>query len=141
MPETFIHPPKTMLEVWERLPEGTLCQLINNKLIISPEPFIIHQQVLNEINIEISIFLKKNALGKLFISPIDVYFSDEDVFQPDLVFVENKNRNIIDKKGLVGSPDLVIEVLSTSTSHFDYQEKKSVYERFGVREYFIVDPN
>jgi hypothetical protein len=62
---TLLHPPKTMLEVWETLPEGTLCQLINNKLVMSPAPIDLHQVLLNEINIEISIFLRKNAIGKI----------------------------------------------------------------------------
>jgi len=141
MPETLIHPPKTMLEVWESLPEGTLCELINNKLIMSPAPLIIHQQVLNQINIEISIFLKKNPIGKIFISPLDVYFSDKDVFQPDIMFIGNSNLDIIGKKGLLGAPNMVIEILSPSNSLLDYEEKKSVYEQFGVAEYFIVDPN
>ncbi len=69
MPVTIPHPPKTMLEVWENLPEGTLCQLINNNLVMSPSPLDIHQVVLNDINIEISIFLQKNPLGKIRIAP------------------------------------------------------------------------
>jgi len=64
MASTITHPPKSMLEVWESLPEGTLCQLINNKLVMSPSPIDIHQVVLNEINIEISIFLRKKILEK-----------------------------------------------------------------------------
>jgi Uma2 family endonuclease len=141
MPETLIHPPKTILEVWESLPEGTLCQIINSKLIMSPAPIVKHQQILNEINIEISIFLKKNLIGKIFISPIDVHFSDENILQPDILFIENKNLNIVEKKRVNGAPNLIIEILSPSTSQVDYEEKKSVYERFGVQEYFIVDPN
>ena len=141
MVSTLIHPPKTMLEVWESLPEGTLCQLINNKLIISPAPIVIHQQILNEINVEISIFLRKNPIGKLIISPADVHFSKENILQPDLLFIKKENAKIIRNKGIFGSPDLVIEVLSPSTSQLDYEDKKIVYERFGVQEYFIVDPN
>ncbi len=141
MPETLIHPPKTMLEVWESLPEGTLCQLINNKLIMSPAPQNLHQVVLNEINIEISLFLRKNKIGEVRISPFDVHFSDENILQPDLLFIRNENLNSIRNKGLFGAPDLIVEVLSPSTSYLDYEEKKSVYERFGVHEYFIVDPN
>ncbi|MEP6584552.1 MAG: hypothetical protein ABJA90_09810 [Ginsengibacter sp.] len=57
MPDTLIHPPRTMLEVWETLPEGTLCQLINDKLVLSPAPIDIHKVVRNEINVEISIYL------------------------------------------------------------------------------------
>jgi hypothetical protein len=54
MSETLIRPPQTIQEVWERLPEGTLCQIINNKLIISPAPQNLHQVVLNEINVDLN---------------------------------------------------------------------------------------
>ncbi|HEY5463492.1 MAG TPA: Uma2 family endonuclease [Hanamia sp.] len=141
MTQTLIHPPKSIQEVWESLPEGTLCQLINNKLIMSPAPIIIHQQILNEINIEISFFLRKNPIGKIIISSIDVHFSQINILQPDILFIKNENLDIIKSKWLFGSPDLVIEILSPSTSKIDYEEKKLVYERYGVEEYFIVDPN
>ncbi|MEP7233044.1 MAG: Uma2 family endonuclease [Ginsengibacter sp.] len=141
MPEILTHPPKTLLEVWETLPEGTLCQIINNKLVMSPAPVIIHQQILNEINIEISLYLRKNPLGKIIIAPVDVYFSEKNIFQPDILFIKNENLDKIKSKKLAGSPDLVIEILSPSTSQLDYEEKKIIYERYGVQEYFIVDPN
>ncbi len=57
------------------------------------------------------------------------------------MFVTNENLHKIKSKGLVGSPDLVIEILSPSTAHLDYEEKKIIYERYGVQEYFIVEPN
>ncbi|HEY9340910.1 MAG TPA: Uma2 family endonuclease, partial [Hanamia sp.] len=140
MPETIIHPPKSMLEVWESLPEGTLCQLINNKLIMSPAPLDIHQVVLNEINFEIFSFLKKSKIGQVRIAPYDVHFSRENILQPDILFIKNENLHKIESKGLFGSPDMIIEVLSPSTSQLDFEEKKLVYERFGVQEYFIIDP-
>lgn len=87
MPQTLIHPPKTILEIWESLPEGTLCQLINNRLIMNPAPQNLHQVVLNEINIEVSLYLRKNKIGEVRISPFDVHFSDEDILQPDLLFI------------------------------------------------------
>jgi len=141
MASALIHPPKTIQEVWESLPEGTLCQLINDKLIMSPTPQNLHQVVLNEINIEISLFLRKNRIGEVRISPFDVHFSDEDILQPDLLFIKNENLNSIRNKGLFGVPDLIVEVLSPSTSYLDFEEKKQVYEKFGVQEYFIVEPN
>ena len=141
MPQTLIHPPKTILEVWESLPEGTLCQLINNKLIMSPAPLDIHQVVLNEINIEIGIYLRKNKIGQIRIAPYDVHFSKQNILQPDLLLIKNENLNKIEKNGLYGAPDMIIEILSPSTSQLDYEEKKLVYERFEVSEYFIVDPN
>lgn len=61
---TALHPPKTIYEVWESLPEGTLCQLINNNLVTSPAPLDVQQFILNEINIELSLYLRKKILGK-----------------------------------------------------------------------------
>jgi Uma2 family endonuclease len=140
MPETIIHPPKSMLEVWESLPEGTLCQLINNKLIMSPAPLDIHQVVLNDINFEIFSFLRKSKIGQIRIAPYDVHFSKENILQPDILFIKNENLHKIESKGLFGSPDMIIEVLSPSTSQLDFEEKKLVYQRFRVQEYFIIDP-
>jgi Uma2 family endonuclease len=139
--QTIIHPPKSMLEVWESLPEGTLCQLINNKLVMSPASQNLHQVVLFEIAFNLETSLNKSHLGEFRIAPFDVYFSNQNILQPDILFVSNKNLQKINKDGLKGAPDLVIEILSPSTSQIDYEEKKSVYERFGVQEYFIVEPN
>ncbi|MEO6683638.1 MAG: Uma2 family endonuclease [Ginsengibacter sp.] len=135
------HPPKSMLEVWETLPEGTLCQLINNKLVMSAAPKDIHQAVLFDIAFEIQTYLKGNKLGKLRIAPYDVHFSKQNIFQPDLVFIKSENMHRIEQKGLIGAPDLVIEVLSQATAQLDFGEKKSVYENYGVEEYFIVNPD
>ena len=89
MESVITHVPKSMFEVWENLPEGTLCQLINNKLVMSPSPIDIHQAVLDEINIEISIFLRKNSLGKIRIAPYDLHFSNQNILQPDILFFKN----------------------------------------------------
>jgi len=140
MTSTLIHPPKSMLEVWESLPEGSLCQLINNKLIMSPAPQNLHQVVAGEIYVEISLYLRKNKIGEVRIAPFDVHFSSQNILQPAILFVKNENLNKINTRGLFGAPDLVIEILSPSTSQLDFEEKKLVYERFGVQEYFIVDP-
>jgi Uma2 family endonuclease len=137
---TTLHPPKTIYEVWESLPEGTLCQLINNNLVMSPSPIDIHQVILNKINNRLFNYLEKNPIGELRIAPYDVHFSKRNIFQPDLIFVTNKNLNKIQSKGLVGVPDLVIEVLSPGTAHKDEGEKKDIYEQYGVQEYFIINP-
>ncbi len=141
MPETLIHPPRTILEVWESLPEGTLCQLINDKLVMSPAPIDIHQVVAGDIFIEVSLLARKTKIGSVRIAPYDVYFSKQNILQPDILFIKKENLHKIKSNGLFGSPDLIVEVLSPSTSHLDLDEKKSIYERYGVQEYFIVDPN
>ncbi|HET7115653.1 MAG TPA: Uma2 family endonuclease, partial [Hanamia sp.] len=130
MTNTLIHPPKIMQEVWESLPEGTLCQLINNKLIMSPAPLNIHQVTIGELFVNLSIFLRKNKIGEVRIAPFDVYFSNENVLQPDIIFIKNENLKKIQNKGLFGAPDIVIEILSPTTSQLDYEDKKIIYERF-----------
>ncbi|MEP6584553.1 MAG: Uma2 family endonuclease [Ginsengibacter sp.] len=74
-------------------------------------------------------------------APYDVHFSKQNILQPDILFIKNENLHKIKSSGLYGSPDLVIEILSPSTSHLDFEEKKLIYERYGVHEYFIVEPN
>ena len=141
MSETLIHPPKTMLEVWETLPEGTLCQLVNDKLIMSPAPIDLHQIIIGEIYIEVSLYLRKKKIGEVRITPYDVHFSKQNILQPDILFIKNENLHKIKTGGLYGAPDLVIEILSPSTSQLDFEEKKLIYERYAVQEYFIVEPN
>ncbi len=141
MASTLIHPPKSMLEVWETLPEGTLCELINNKLVMSPSPIDIHQMVLGDIYLEIALLLTKNKIGKIRIAPYDVHFSKQNILQPEIVFIKNENVHKIKSGGLFGAPDIIIEILSLSTSHLDFDEKKLIYERYGVQEYFIIEPN
>ncbi len=133
-------PPKTMLEVFKLLPEGTLCQLINNQLIMSPAPSDPHQYITGEIFAEIRSILKKNKFGEVRIAPYDVYINNKNVYQPDIVFIAKENVHKIKKNGLHGAPDLVVEVLSPDTSKYDLTEKKKIYERFGVKEYWAVEP-
>lgn len=140
METTLTHPLRSMLEVWKTLPEGTLCQLVNNKLVMSPAPNDLHQVTVGEIYVEISLYLRKNKIGEIRIAPYDVYLSKQNILQPDILFIKNENLNKVKEKGLNGSPDLVIEILSPSTAQLDYEEKKLLYEKFGVEEYFIVDP-
>jgi len=139
--ETYIKPPRTGMEAFELMPEGTFCQLINDVLIMSPAPTPNHQSISGIIYEEISGFVRSQKLGKAFFSPIDVYLNDKNVFQPDIVFVAKDRLEIIDwKKGIMGAPDLVIEVLSKGNEKYDLNEKRIAYEVSGVKEYWVVDP-
>lgn len=136
-----IRPPRTMTEVYQCLPEGTPVQLIENKLIKSPSPFDVHQKVLIKIVNQIINYIERHHLGEVRIAPYDVYFDSDNIFQPDIIFIANDNLKNIQKNGYHGAPDLVIEILSPSTAQYDLKEKKKVYERNGVKEYWIIDPN
>lgn len=138
--ETAIQPPRTMMDVFKSLPEGTRIQLIENNLVISPEPLDRHQLVISEVFPDFAIHVRKNKLGTCRVAPYDVYLDKNNAFQPDIVFISNDRIKFIEEDGLHGAPDLVIEVLSPSTAKYEVSEKKEAYEKAGVKEYWIIDP-
>ena len=135
-----LNPPRTMFEVFESLPEGTLCQLINNNLVMSPALSDGHQKILMKISSKLFYYADTHQLGEVRVAPYDVYFNKRNIYQPDIVFIANANLKNIQEKGLFGAPDLVIEILSPKTAKYDLEDKKDVYERYGVKEYWAVDP-
>ncbi|HLF33982.1 MAG TPA: Uma2 family endonuclease [Cyclobacteriaceae bacterium] len=118
------HPPRTMMEVFQTLPEGTLAQLIKNNLAMSPSPLEIHQKILNDISFVLNSFIRQHHLGEIRFAPYDVYLDRENAFQPDIFFISNEHLNLIKDDGLHGAPDLVVEILSPSTAKYDLEEKR-----------------
>ncbi len=133
--------PKTALDVYRLLPEGTLCEVIDNILYMSPAPKYTHQRLVLLLAKKLSNHTDTANLGEVLISPVDVYFENlTSAVQPDLIYVSTKNMGIMNEDGYIyGAPDLVIEVLSSDRKR-DLVLKKSLYERAGVKEYFVVDP-
>lgn len=125
---------------YERLPEGAPYQLIRGELVMTPSPIPYHQDILGKLFYELKQFIEKNNLGKIYIAPIDVYFSETETYQPDIIFITNDRLSIISEKKIEGPPDLVIEILSPATAYYDLRIKKDTYEQSGVKEYWIVDP-
>lgn len=134
-----IIPPRTAMEVFELLPEGTLCQVIENQLYMSPAPTFPHFLIVKSIYGKINDFVEKNKLGMVAFAPVDVYLDEKNVAQPDIFFIAQEREDTITTKGIKGSPDIIIEILSEGNASFDLGEKKNVYERNGVKEYFAVD--
>jgi Uma2 family endonuclease len=126
------------IEYYKILPEGAPYQLIEGELVMTPAPNPRHQIILGNIVEKIRHFVKGKGIA--IFSPVDVYLDDENAFQPDLIFISNERIEIIKKDGIYGAPDLVIEILSPSTALYDLREKFRVYEKYGVKEYWIVDP-
>ena len=123
------------------LPEdGQRYEVLNGELIMVPAPITIHQRISTRIETELIKYLEKNKTGEFFHAPYDVVLSDRVVVQPDILFVSKKNSHIIGEKNISGAPDLVIEIISHSTGYYDLVEKKDIYETYGVKEYWIVDP-
>lgn len=140
--ETILPVKKATAADYRRLPEGALYQLINAELVMSPAQKKSHQEILGEIFLRVGMYLKSHPIGKVYPSPFDVHFDEENIFQPDICFIVNENlKNFHEDGYYYGSPDMVIEILSPSNAIIDLTEKFRIYERFGVIEYFIVDPD
>lgn len=123
-----------------KTPEGGKFQLIAGEILEMTSPSLYHQEILLNIISEFRHFLLKNKIGKVFVAPLDVYFSDTEVYQPDILILLNESFSKMKENKIEGAPDLVVEVLSPSTAYYDLKHKKSIYEKQGVREYWIVDP-
>jgi len=125
---------------YEKLPEGAPYQLIGGDLVKEPSPVPYHQMVSMRIEFELVKFVEERDLGVVLDAPMDVYFSDTEVYQPDIMFISKGRMNIIGEKNIEAAPDLVVEILSPSSAYYDLRHKMHVYETSGVREYWVVDP-
>ncbi len=133
-------PPRTAMEVFNLLPEGTLAEVINNSIYMSPSPSFDHQRMIGKIFRMLEDFVEKNRLG-VSVQDIDVYFDEENILRPDLVFVSVNNYDIITDNKVKGIPDIIIEIISPGNEKHDLEKKKAIYEKFGVKEYFIINPS
>lgn len=132
--------PKATYADYCKTPEGGKYQLIGGEIIEMTSPTPYHQKILQNLNYYLSIFIRQNKLGEVFIAPTDVFFSDTETYQPDIFILLNESLNKMKESKIEGAPDFVVEILSPSTGYYDVKHKKSVYEKFGVKEYWIVDP-
>ncbi len=140
MPPVRLETELLTVDDYRATPEGTRYQLIEGELIMSPSPNLNHQQIIwNFIRI-FDRHLEKNPVGRAFVSPFDIYLSDHDVVQPDLLFISTARLSILADDGLHGAPDLAIEVLSPSTAQLDKKSKRILYARHGAKELWLVDP-
>jgi len=107
---------------------------------MSPAPKTKHQAVSGNLLTFLNVYLRRTKVGKVFDAPTDVFLSDINIVQPDLLVILAARASIITEKNIQGSPDLVVEILSENTRKTDETTKKKLYEQYGVLEYWIVDP-
>ncbi len=112
-------------------------QLLNGEFIVSPAPVPRHQRSSRQVEYLIEA-LKPN--GEVFHAPIDLYLDEDNIPQPDVVWIAENSRCIVEKKYLQGPPELVVEVFSPSTELKDRKDKFNLYQRFAIPEYWMVDP-
>ena len=118
-------------------------EIIEGEKIMAPSPGFGHVNVTANLIATIGVYAKINKLGIAFADNFDVHFPDGSLFRPDFIFVSAENaKRLFDKKNVTlhGVPDMVAEIFSKSTMKRDVGIKKDIYERNGVREYWIIDP-
>ena len=121
--------------------EAKRCELIDGDLIVVPSPTPYHQLVSGRLEDALNEFLRGSEAGIVLYAPCDVYLSEHDVVQPDILVISADRLGIVKEKYIQGAPDLVVEILSASSESRDRGIKAKLYSRFGVREYWIVDPD
>ncbi len=131
-------------ELWAMFPDedGLRHELIDGEHFVTPAPATRHQLLVGRLYFEIEQHLRAHpGFGQVFLAPFDVIFSPHDVVEPDLVLIAGDQSEILTQKNVQGAPALVIEILSPSTRKVDLQIKLGLFDRGGVREYWIVDPD
>ena len=121
-------------------PEDQRYELIEGDLEMTPSPRTRHQETIQNINELLLSHIKTKNLGRVYLGPTDVILSNINVLVPDILFVARDREGIVEDRGIVGPPDLVVEVISPSSGEKDRVIKRRVYYKYGVREYWIVDP-
>ena len=122
------------------LPEDKRHEILDGELYVVAAPNTGHQRISRKLAVALSQHIDGRGLGEIFSAPYDVILSEENVVQPDILFVRKERSSIIGDMNLQGAPDIVIEILSEGTRRKDTEVKRKIYAGFGVAEYWIVDP-
>lgn len=120
--------------------DGKHYELIEGELILNPSPVTRHQQIVLRIAVRLDTYFIEHGGGEVFIAPLDIVLADDVVLEPDLMVVRGDRKSIVGEKNIQGAPNIVVEVLSDGTRRKDEILKRKLYERYGVDEYWIVDP-
>ena len=120
--------------------DGLRHELIDGEHYVAPAPNLKHQIVSMRLSVAIGSFVEQHDSGLLLAARCDVVFSPANVVEPDLLFLSRERSGLATEQNIQGAPDLVIEILSPSTRNRDQGIKRRLYERMGVREYWVADP-
>jgi Uma2 family endonuclease len=121
--------------------DGLRHELIDGEHYVTPSPNTRHQRLVGRLHAAFVVYLRDHPqAGEAFLAPFDVVFTQFDVVEPDLLFIAADQREIVTEKHVRGAPAIVIEILSAGTRKVDEKIKYRLFERAGVREYWLVDP-
>ena len=134
--------PKFTYEDFVNFPDdGKRHEIIDGEHYVTPSPNTKHQRIVVNLTGLLYAHLTRHPHGHLFVAPFDIVFSDLDVVEPDVLYISRERAGVVlTDQHVRGAPDLVVEILSPSTRKTDELTKRKLYERFGVLEYWVVDP-
>lgn len=139
MPQTE---PRWTAELVRALPDdGKRYELVSGELVVTPAPAPLHQRLLGALSYRMDSFLRQSGAGRLFSSPADLAFGEDEILQPDLFVLPSSLPLGFRAWSEVTSLLLAIEILSPSTARYDRIVKRRRYQRAGTLEYWIVDPD
>ncbi len=119
--------------------DGHRYEVIGGELCVSPSPGFEHQGVVVNLAHEFMRFLKRTGAGICRVAPTGVFITSDTYVEPDILILRTERAHVATPRGLVGPPDLVVEVLSASTVNVDQGRKLRLYDAIGVDEYWLVD--
>jgi Uma2 family endonuclease len=120
-------------------PDSGNYELHNGQIIYMTSPIMLHQLVSNNLATDLTMYIRKFKLGRVFTAPMDTVFTTVDTFQPDILFLSNERLHLIGDKKIEGAPDLVVEILSPANRPKEMGYKKVIYEMTNVREYWVIN--
>jgi Uma2 family endonuclease len=123
------------------LPEDKRYEILDGDLCMVSSSNTKHQRVSKKLLVALARQVEERNLGEVFIAPYDVVLSDDNIVQPDILFIAGGRVGLVGELNLHGAPDLVVEILSAGSRRKDLEAKKKIYARFGIRECWIVNPD
>jgi Uma2 family endonuclease len=120
--------------------DGKRHEIIDGEHYVTPSPNTKHQTISMNVSVALALYLKQHPIGRVFAAPFDVAFSDLDVVEPDILYISRERAGVLTDQHVHGAPDLAVEIVSPGTRKTDEITKRKLYERFGVQEYWVVDP-
>ena len=121
--------------------DGKRHEIIDGVHYVTPSPVTRHQAISGRLYLSLGNFLAEQPqLGRVFFAPFDVIFTRWDVVEPDLLVIAGDQLDILTKKNVQGAPAIVVEILSPGTRKVDESIKRRLFDRGGVREYWLIDP-
>jgi Uma2 family endonuclease len=137
-------PPEPVLLTYEDyrgLPDdGRRYELFEGELEVTPAPSIQHQRISRNLEFILHTHVQAQGLGEVLYAPVDLILSRGAIVQPDILFISSARLAIVTARAVEGPPDLVVEILSSSTEERDRGAKRQLYARYGVANYWIIDP-